>query len=181
MTQAVVDRLEAVEVDEQQRDRGLLAGERSQGFAHPLPHPGPVGQPGQLVAEGQLGQPVLQRLALTDVAGVDDNASYDGIVESVREDRLDVTPLTSGVPYAVLDDGCAVQVDAVTMRAHRAKRSDEPQPRLEEVERVHQIDQQMPDQLALAVAEDPLDGSALPDDAAIGIDDGHHIARALHQ
>ena len=141
----------------------------------------PVGKPGELIAESQLGEPVLKGLALTDVARIDDNASYYWIVEPIGEDRLDVAPLAAGIAHPVLDAGGAMQVDAVSKLADRAEGSDEPQPRLEEVEWVDEVDEKLTDELALAIAEHPLDGGALPDDPAVGVDHGHHVARALDQ
>ncbi len=179
VAEAVVDRLEAVEVEEEQGDRRVVRSHGEQRLADAGTHPCAVREAGQLVAEGELGQPVLEQLALADVAGVDDDAADDRVVEPVGEHRLDVAPLAAGVAYPVLDDGRRVQVGAPGPEGvHRA---DEPQLGVAEVERVHEVDQELSDQLALAVAEDAFDGSALPDDPAVSVHHRHDVAGALDE
>jgi hypothetical protein len=56
VAQLVVDRLEVVQVDEEQGQGGAGLGAAAQGVADPLPEQGPVGQPGEAVVE----RPVLQ-------------------------------------------------------------------------------------------------------------------------
>ena len=64
---AVVDLLEAVEVDVEDTDRPLRAGGRGQGVVDPVVEQGPVGQAGERVVEALVQQRVLGLLAGGDV------------------------------------------------------------------------------------------------------------------
>jgi hypothetical protein len=55
VAQLVVDRLEVVEVDEQQGQRDAGPGAAAQGGRQPLPEQGPVGRVGEPIVERQAG------------------------------------------------------------------------------------------------------------------------------
>ncbi|MNJ49158.1 hypothetical protein D3C77_443760 [compost metagenome] len=56
MTESVVDRLEAVQVDEHQRETTTLLAHFADGLVNAIGQQCAVGQPGQGVVQGQLGQ-----------------------------------------------------------------------------------------------------------------------------
>ena len=66
--QAVVDRLEVVEIDEEDRQRPRIALVERQGVVQPIDEERAVGKAGQRVMEGLVAELVLERLARGDVA-----------------------------------------------------------------------------------------------------------------
>ncbi len=67
VAERVVDRLEAVEVDEVQRERAVAPTPPRQRLAQPLSQQRPVRQVGQRVVVREMAEPLLCRLALGDV------------------------------------------------------------------------------------------------------------------
>ena len=72
VAEGVVDELEVVEVDEQHRHRRLRPGEL---LAQRLPQQAPVGEAGQAVVGGVVGQGLLEEAALGDVLHRADEAA----------------------------------------------------------------------------------------------------------
>ena len=70
MTEGVVDVLEVVEVDEERGHGPVFAPGAHEHLFGPVEDEGPVGQAGQGVVEGLVGELVLRLLALGDVAQV---------------------------------------------------------------------------------------------------------------
>ena len=97
VAEAVVDLLEAVQVEEQHRHRGRLALGPLEGVVDPVLEQGPVGQRGQRVVEGLVDELVLELAALGDVAGVEDQAADAGVVEQVGDGELDGAPVAVAV------------------------------------------------------------------------------------
>ena len=64
VAEAVVDQLEVVEIEEQDRAQRLLAPEAGQRVLEPVDEQHPVGQAGQRVVHGPVADGVLDRLAL---------------------------------------------------------------------------------------------------------------------
>ena len=94
---AVVGLLELVEVDEADRDRALRA-DLGQGDLEPLEEQGPVGQPGEVVVEGLVAQPLGEQGLLGDVAQVPHEATHGVVVARVLEQRGDVPVVSVVVP-----------------------------------------------------------------------------------
>ena len=69
MAERVVDVLEAVEVDDQDRHRDPWAPAAGQGVLQPVGEQGPVGQSGQRIVQSLPDELFLQLLAVGDVAG----------------------------------------------------------------------------------------------------------------
>ena len=67
VAQAVVDHLEVVEVEEQHGDAPLVAAGAGQGAVEAVDQQRSVGQAGEGIVGGLVGQPVLERLALAEV------------------------------------------------------------------------------------------------------------------
>ena len=71
----VVDLLEVVEVEEEHRERAVVAAPAGQRLARGLDEHRAVGEPGDGVVEGLVRELGLERLALADVAGVEQDAA----------------------------------------------------------------------------------------------------------
>ena len=92
MADAVVDALEIVEIEEQDHRRCGAPTARRQGVIQTVDEQGPVGEVGEGIVERGVVEAHLQRLALGDVAHVDDQALEERVIERIRDDRLDVDP-----------------------------------------------------------------------------------------
>jgi hypothetical protein len=90
VAEAVVDRLEVVQVDEE--DGGVAEVAAVEGVLDPLAEQAAVGQPGQRVVEGLEGQLLLEGLALLQVAGVEDDAGRVEVAGAAAGDGLDGQP-----------------------------------------------------------------------------------------
>jgi hypothetical protein len=88
VAEAVVDLLEAVEVQEQHRHRGAVASGPQQGVVDPVLEQGPVGERREAVVEGLVRELVLELAAFGDVAGVEDQPTDAGVVEQVGDRHL---------------------------------------------------------------------------------------------
>jgi hypothetical protein len=84
MAEGVIDVLEAVEVDHEDRHRDPWAPAAGQGVLQPVGEQGPVGQAGQRIVQSLADELFLQLLALGVVAG-DHRHAGDGT--SVVPDR----------------------------------------------------------------------------------------------
>ena len=93
VAEAVVDRLEVVQVDEEDRQIADLAP--VEGVLDALPEEAPVGQPGQRVVERLEGELLFERLAFLQVAGVQDDAGRVAVEGAARGDSLDRQPVPS--------------------------------------------------------------------------------------
>ena len=87
----VVDRLEAVQVQEQHADLGAVQRHLQRGLDL-RPEQRPVRQPGEPVGERLQGQLLLEPAALGDVAGVEHQAADVGVVHQRGHRRLGVAP-----------------------------------------------------------------------------------------
>ena len=89
MAEGVVDRLEAVEVEEHDRARHIAGGRRAQRLAEQLADAAAIGQAGEDVDIGEVGQPLLSLADLGDV-GADPAEALEasgGIDDRVAGDR----------------------------------------------------------------------------------------------
>ena len=66
------------------------AARQGQRVAHPVAEQRPVGQPGQRVVEGLVGELLLQPLPLAHVAGVEHDAAHGRVVQQVGGEHLGV-------------------------------------------------------------------------------------------
>ena len=105
VAEAVVDDLEAVEVEEEdggQRARGSRR-ERSIDLPQAVHEQRAVGQAGQRVVQGVVEQLLLGLLAVGDVVGVEHDAGDRGLGEEVRGGRLEHPPGAVAVAHPVLE------------------------------------------------------------------------------
>ena len=87
----VVDRLEAVQVQEEHADLGAVQRHLQRGLDL-RPEQRPVRQPGEPVGERLQGQLLLEPAALGDVAGVEHQPADVGVVDQRGHRRLGVAP-----------------------------------------------------------------------------------------
>jgi hypothetical protein len=172
VAQAVVDLLEAVQVQEQHGHRGCFPPAPFEGVVDPVLEQGPVGQRGQVVVEGLVGQLVLELAALGDVAGVEDQPAHAGVVEQVGDGELHRALL----PVAVLE--WELQLDhAVGYLGDLGQALPQPGPGtgMEDVAERSAL------KVGLAVAEDPGHGLADVLDLAVGPDQDDDLGAVLDQ
>ena len=89
VAEGVVDRLEAVEVEEHDRARHIAGGRRAQRFAEQLANPAAVGQARQHVDVGEMGQSLLRLADFGDV-GADSAEPFEtagGVDDRIARDR----------------------------------------------------------------------------------------------
>ena len=89
VAERVVDRLEAVEIEEQDRARHIAGGRGAQRLAEQLADAAAVGQAGQHVDIGEMGQPLLRLADLGDV-GADPAEAFEaagGVDDRIAGDR----------------------------------------------------------------------------------------------
>ena len=104
VAEAVVDGLEVVEVDEDDRQPVVLAPRAGDGVAHALAEQRAVGEVGHRVVERLVGELLLERLALADVAAVEDDAADVLVVEQVRVQDLELPDAAVAVAERALED-----------------------------------------------------------------------------
>ena len=92
VTEAVVDDLEVVQVEEQDRHASAAALLARQRVAHAIDEESPVGQPGEAVVGRLASQLLLEGFALAYVAGIEHDAAHAGIVEKVADTHLGMAP-----------------------------------------------------------------------------------------
>jgi hypothetical protein len=103
VAEAVVDRLEVVEVEEQD---GVTLGTTAfalQRALGPVLEQRAVRELGEPVVQGLMGQLVLQLLALGRVTAREHDRVDEGIAAQVVRDVLDLPPRAVGVPHPPLD------------------------------------------------------------------------------
>ena len=88
VTEGVVDRLEVVEVHEQDRDRLVLPHLTLQGVRDTVVEQRPVREGRHGIVEGLVGELLLELLALGDVTGVQHDAAHVRVVQQRRAQRL---------------------------------------------------------------------------------------------
>ena len=90
VAEAVVDRLEVVEVEEDDGDAGALARGAGEGVLDPVGEQRAVGQAGHGVVERLVRQLLLERRALARVAAVEHDAADVLVVAEVGRDDLEL-------------------------------------------------------------------------------------------
>src|SRR5262245_63470210 len=103
MTEAVVDRLEVVEVEEHDGDVLVLAPRAGERVPDTLREQRPVREPGDRVVEGLMRELLLERLALADVAAVEDDPADVLVAEQVGAVELELVRRAVAVIQRALD------------------------------------------------------------------------------
>ena len=102
VTQRVVDRLEVVEVEEQDRRHRPVASPTCERVRDPIREQGPVGEPGERIVEGLVAQLGLELGSLGDVVGVDHEPGDRRVVEAVAGRPLEDAPATVAMGHPAL-------------------------------------------------------------------------------
>ena len=98
VTEAVVDRLEIVEVEEDHRECGLLAPRAGQRVPDALVEQRAVGEIGDRIVERLVLELLLEGLALADVASVEHDAAHRLVLEQVGAEDLELPRRSVMVP-----------------------------------------------------------------------------------
>ena len=99
VTEAVVDLLEPVEVDEQQRENLVRALRARQGLVETVAEQRAVGEAGEAVVEGLARELLLEPDPLGDVARVEHHAPDVAVLAQVGHVRLEMPPLLEAVRH----------------------------------------------------------------------------------
>jgi hypothetical protein len=161
VAEAVVDLLEAVQVQEQHRDRGGVAAGALEGVVDAVFEQGPVGQGGQAVVEGLVGELVFELAAFGDVASVEDQPAHTGVVEQVGDGELGGAPVAA----AVLDGELELE-HPIGALGDLGQALAQPGPGIG----VEDPGDRLAEQVGVAVAEDAGHGLGDVFDAAVGRD-----------
>ena len=121
VTEAVVDRLEVVEVEEDHRELEVLAPRPGQSVADALVEQRAVGELRDRIVKRLMLELRLERLALADVATVEDDPRDRLVLDQVGVQDLEVPGAPVGVAQRALDHlGLALAVaGAVREQAHQ--------------------------------------------------------------
>ena len=172
VAQAVVHRLEVVEIEEQHRHGVAAPLRQRQRVTHPVPEQCPVGEPGERVVERLMGELLLQPLPLAHVAGVEHDALHRGVVQQVGRQDLGMEP------------GAVLLAEAPLHRArdagHQAGIAEERGGPLA-VLGVEQLRHRLPHHRGRVVAQHPRGRGAHEADGAVHPGHHDHVGRVLHQ
>ena len=173
VAEAVVDGLEVVEVEEDDRQAELLAPGAGDRVAHALVEQRAVGQVGDRVVEGLVGELLLEGLALAHVAAVEDDAADRGVLEQVGVQDLEVP-----------DAAVAVREQALDRLGPAARAHDPPPEATQQADvlvGVQQTLEGLADELLGGEAEHLLDRRALVDDPHVGVEHRDEVRGVLDQ
>ncbi len=170
--QAVVDRLEVVEVDEEHRDEPGRAARQLERVLHPVDEEQAVREPGERVVERLVGELLLERAPLRDIARGDDHPRDVRVVDQVVEDGLEVT------------DGAGLRAQPEIAGHGTARRGKDLGQQLLQAPVLslgEEARERHADELTLPVAEDTLDGRRVVADREVSLEHGDHVARVLDE
>ena len=169
MPQAVVDDLEAVEVEEQQRH--IAADALSKSVGETVGEQGAVGEAGQWILEGLPSELFLVVLALADVAVVENQAVSVVDVGGAADGHLEGRRLAVCADEVQFDERRPdVRVEAAADGLDR--------PVL--VRRHDQVEEAGADQGVGVVAQGAFDGRALVGDPPVGVDQREDVRCVVH-
>ena len=172
VTEAVVDRLEVVHVEEEHGDPARLAHPAGQRVLHPIREQRAVGKARERVVEGAVGELILELLAVAHVAGGEQHAADVRIVSEVLVDRLDVAPRAVGMAHPPAHGrGHVTCLECLEEEGDR---------RLHVV-RMDDVEDRLALETARVIAEDALNRGALVEDPALEVDDGDDVGGVLHE
>ena len=172
MAEAVVHRLEVVEVEEEHGEKVLPTSSSAEGMGHTVTEESSVREPGKGVVECLVRELLLERTPLGHVSGRDDDAVHRGEAEEVVEDALELAD------RAVLSS--QRQVSRHRQRRRVTDVCEESAYPLGVV-RLHELGQSGADELVLAVAEHAFDRGRVVSDREVGREQRDDIARVLDE
>ena len=172
VAEAVVDRLEVVEIEEDHRDRRALPVGARQRVLHAIGEQRPVRQARHGIVERLVGELRLERRALRDVAAVQHDPANVLVVQQVGREDLELDRPSVGVTQRALErvrPRSAAPLHAEQLAQPAAIAGDQ---QLLERGSLH---------LVGVVAEDALDRRALVADDPVAVDDRDEVARVSHE
>ena len=172
VSEAVVHRLEVVQVDEEHGEEVLTPRSSLDGVRDSLGEERAVGETRERIVERLIRELNLERPALSDIArGENDTADVRG-VEKVVEHALELHD------RAVLP--AETEITGHRSAHRRAHVSEEPAEPLGVVFG-EELREAPADELVFAVAENPLDGGGVVANREVGREEDDDVARALHE
>ena len=168
MPEAVVDRLEVVEVDEHHRDLRHPATRAHQRVLDAVGEERPVGELRHGVVERLMRELILESLALADVAAIEHGAAHVLVVEKIGVLHLEPEDRAVAMSDRAFDRVRFVPSRAVGPDQLREKRT---------VALADQPVETLSLDLAGGIAEHALDRGALIRDDAVHVEDGDEVAR----
>jgi hypothetical protein len=172
VAQAVIHLLEIIEVEEHHRERTALAGREGQRVAYPVPEQCPVGQPGERIVKGLVGELLLELLPLAHVPHIEHDAGDGGIGHEVGADGLRVQPGAIGPPHPPFRRlGDAPPPDRVGQESAQ----------FVQVVRMDKVGQRGAQQPGGIISEHPPHRGADEAQRGIRIDNENHVAGMLDQ
>ena len=176
VAEAVVDGLEVVQVDEHDADRPAAADRAHDRLLDAVCEQRSVGEARDRVVEGLVCELILERLALADVATVQDDAADVLVLQQVCVLNLELEPGAVSMPERALDHvGLRAAADVGLADARQDLRQPRPVGHADQLGEVTSL------HLVRAIAEDTLDRRALVRDGAMGVEDGDEVARVGDQ
>ena len=173
MTKAVVDRLEVVEVHEQDGQSALVTQRPGNRVANALDEEGSVGQARDGIVEGLVLELLLEGLALAHVAAVQDDAADVLVVQQIGVQHLEVAHAAVAVSQRALENlGLGL---GVPRAACEHERETAPFAGLE------QAVEAPPHDLLGLVSQHAFDRGALIDDRRLVIEHRDEVAGVLHE
>ncbi len=172
MPEAVIHRLEVVQVDEQHADERVLAPGEAKRVGHTVGEERAVRESRERVVERLMRKLLLERTPLGHVSGGNDDRRDVRVVEQVHEDTLELTDRPVSAPeWQVSRHGPSGGT------AHLAEERAQPLAFI----RLEQLRQRLPDELVLRVTEHTLDGRRVVPDLEVALDQHDDVARVLDE
>ena len=173
VTEAVVDRLEVVEVEEDDGDALVLASRTRDRVPHPLREERAVGEAGHRIVEGLMGELLLERLPLADVAAVEDDAAHVLVLQQVGAVDLELMWRPVSMHQRALED--------LGLVASHRRRVEQELADAVAVRWVEELLEPPPDHVLGGMTEQAPDRGALIADGAVRPDHGDQVARVAHE
>ena len=121
VAEAVVDRLEVVEIDEDHRELTVVAPAARERQGQAILEQRPVGETGEVVVERLMAELLLERDALGDVAEVEQDPVDQGIADVVVRDQLERSIVAVGGAQAYAQRaGASASLRGLLQEARRA-------------------------------------------------------------
>ena len=172
VTEAVVHGLEVVEIDEEDGDEVRATDAALERVRYALREERAVRETRQRVVEGLVGQLILERSSLGDVARRDDDAADVGHSDEVVEHALE------------LDERAVLAAERQVARHRSARDSADLREETSEpigVVALEEVGQSGSDELVLLVAEDTLNGRRVISNRQIRGEEQDDVARVLDE
>ena len=170
VTEAVVDRLEVVDIEEEQRQVGPVALRANERVLDAVGEQRAVRQTGEGVVERLVGEPLLELTTVGDVVRGDHHPLDGRVIEQVADDAFDGPHAAVGVPEVELEVDDAL-----------GQRREDLLAALGELSGVDDRREALADQRGGRVAEHRLDGWGDVANGQVALEHGDDVRRVLHE